>query len=92
MLGSGAIVDSASTKTPAAATMDAAAADTTTRGGHMLGSGGLAPRPGALWGSDWLKAQRRTPSCREGEPLSFNSAVGKEAEQVQALSHHLPPN
>jgi hypothetical protein len=39
MLGSGAIVDSASTKTPAAATMDAAAADTTTRGGHMLGSG-----------------------------------------------------
>ena len=37
MLGSGAFVDSASTKT--AATMDEAAADTTTRGGHMLGSG-----------------------------------------------------
>lgn len=40
MLGSGAVVDSASTtKTPTAATLDAAAADTTRRGGHMLGSG-----------------------------------------------------
>lgn len=38
MLGSGAFVDSMSTKTPTAATMDAAA-DTVTRGGHMLGSG-----------------------------------------------------
>lgn len=39
MLGSGTFFDSASTKTPTAATMDEAAADTTTRGGHMLGSG-----------------------------------------------------